>query len=107
MQQSYGGIIRRQQHLIRCLATNLLTNKNTIKMQSVMSMSGNPNLEVDAVTILRLISPKLDSTKHKGQAGEISISQIHTKVFIFILFLDIKFNLFGLISLFCSAYLLA
>lgn len=77
MQQRYGGIIRRQQHLIRCLIgdyhndTVLLVNNNT-RMHSVMS-SGRPNLEVDAISILRSISPKLDSTKHKGQAGKIAV----------------------------------
>lgn len=80
MQQFYGSIIRRQRHLIRCLGgdhrsnsrdTLLLLNNNT-RMQSVMS-GANPALEADALSILRSISPTLDSTKHKGQAGESSL----------------------------------
>ncbi|XP_023752102.1 ATP-dependent (S)-NAD(P)H-hydrate dehydratase isoform X1 [Lactuca sativa] len=77
MQQSFGGIIRRQQHLIRCLLgdycnkdTFFLVNKGT-RMQSVMI--GGPHLEVDALSILRSISPPLDPTKHKGQAGKIAV----------------------------------
>ncbi|KAI3715420.1 hypothetical protein L6452_22402 [Arctium lappa] len=82
MHQLYGGVIRRQQHLIRCLVGDyhssssrsgplLLVNKCT-RMQSVMS-GGNPTLEVDALSILRSISPNLDATKHKGQAGRIAV----------------------------------
>lgn len=78
MQQSFGGIIRRQQHLIRCLVGDycnkdslLLVNKGT-RMQSVMGGVG-PTLEADALSILRSISPALDPTKHKGQAGKIAV----------------------------------
>ncbi|KAJ0491882.1 putative ATP-dependent NAD(P)H-hydrate dehydratase [Helianthus annuus] len=81
MQQYYGGIIRRQQHLIRCLGADhqsnsintlrLVNNSNT-RMQSVMS-GGGPTLEADALSILRSISPTLDSSKHKGQAGKIAV----------------------------------
>ncbi|KAL4590257.1 hypothetical protein LXL04_003183 [Taraxacum kok-saghyz] len=77
MQQSYGSIVRRQQQLIRCLVgdycskdTLHLVNKG-IRMQSVMG-GGGP-LEVEALSILRSISPVLDSTKHKGQAGKIAV----------------------------------
>ncbi|KAI3711891.1 hypothetical protein L1987_70440 [Smallanthus sonchifolius] len=38
-------------------------------MQSAMSTT----LEADALSILRSISPTLDSTKHKGQAGKIAV----------------------------------
>ncbi|KAJ0677316.1 putative ATP-dependent NAD(P)H-hydrate dehydratase [Helianthus annuus] len=82
MQQYYGGIIRRQQHLIRCLGadhqSNTLLSVNT-RMQSVM----NPPLEADALSILRSISPTLDSSKHKGQAGE---SPLHNSNPIFCIF---------------------
>ncbi|XP_071742016.1 ATP-dependent (S)-NAD(P)H-hydrate dehydratase [Rutidosis leptorrhynchoides] len=84
MQQCYGSIIRRQQHLLRCLigdcrissndtvlSVNNISKENT-RMQSVMS-SGNPNLEIDAISVLRSISPNLDSNKHKGQAGKIAV----------------------------------
>lgn len=81
MHKWYGGVIRRQQHLIRCLgdyhsssssSDHLLLVNNSTRMQSVTS-GGNPSLEVDALGILRSISPTLDATKHKGQAGKIAV----------------------------------
>ncbi|KAL8515309.1 hypothetical protein ACS0TY_014144 [Phlomoides rotata] len=41
-------------------------------MQSTVS-DVNPSLEVDAVTILKSITPSLDPSKHKGQAGKIAV----------------------------------
>ncbi|XP_076933532.1 ATP-dependent (S)-NAD(P)H-hydrate dehydratase-like isoform X2 [Bidens hawaiensis] len=41
-------------------------------MQSVIT-GGTHSLEADALNILRSISPTLDSTKHKGQAGKIAV----------------------------------
>ncbi|KAL8189427.1 hypothetical protein R6Q57_028993 [Mikania cordata] len=74
MQQCSGGIIRRQQHLIRCLAVNetLISVNMITRVQSVMS-GASPNFEVDALSILRSISPALDPNKHKGQAGKIAV----------------------------------
>nr|GMD87067.1 ATP-dependent (S)-NAD(P)H-hydrate dehydratase [Ipomoea batatas] len=40
-------------------------------MQSVVSIGAG--LEVDAVSVLRSITPNLESTKHKGQAGKIAV----------------------------------
>ncbi|CAH9122233.1 unnamed protein product [Cuscuta epithymum] len=40
-------------------------------MQS--AVSGGSSLEVDAISVLRSITPNLDSTKHKGQAGKIAV----------------------------------
>ncbi|KAL3626229.1 hypothetical protein CASFOL_029778 [Castilleja foliolosa] len=71
-------VIRRQQFLIRCLGgyNSNISSKNlsykTIKMQSLAS-GGDPSLEVDAISILRSITPSLDNSKHKGQAGKIAV----------------------------------
>ncbi|KAK4478028.1 hypothetical protein RD792_017293, partial [Penstemon davidsonii] len=74
-------VIRRQQFLIRCLGgynsnKTRRSSKNicstTIKMQSLMS-GGSPSLEVDAISILRKITPSLDPSRHKGQAGKIAV----------------------------------
>ncbi|KAJ0581471.1 hypothetical protein HanHA300_Chr04g0141431 [Helianthus annuus] len=48
MQQYYGGIIRRQQHLIRCLGGDHQSNNTLLsvtRMQSVM----NPTLEAETL----------------------------------------------------------
>nr|GLL46624.1 ATP-dependent (S)-NAD(P)H-hydrate dehydratase-like [Ipomoea trifida] len=67
---------RRLQFLLRCLGGYAGEAKNcgyqnTIRMQSVVSIGAG--LEVDAVSVLRSITPNLDSTKHKGQAGKIAV----------------------------------
>ncbi|KAL0388648.1 UNVERIFIED_CONTAM: ATP-dependent (S)-NAD(P)H-hydrate dehydratase [Sesamum radiatum] len=71
-----AAVIRRQQFLIRCLGGYSTSYKNlsstTIKMQSLMSGRGS-SLEVDAISILRSITPSLDPSKHKGQAGKIAV----------------------------------
>ncbi|KAG8370144.1 hypothetical protein BUALT_Bualt14G0086800 [Buddleja alternifolia] len=69
-----AAVIRRQQFLIRCLGSynNIsknICNNTTIKMQSLMS----PSMEVDAVSVLRSITPSLDPSRHKGQAGKIAV----------------------------------
>lgn len=58
-------MIRRQQFLINCLGG--LTNS---RMQSLMSGSG---MEADSLSILRSITPTLDPSRHKGQAGKIAV----------------------------------
>lgn len=70
----FSSVTRRQQHLIRCLGgcnnhyryTTILHNHNQQqkKMQSV-----TPILEADAVSIIKSITPALDHSRHKGQAG--------------------------------------
>ncbi|KAL0457259.1 UNVERIFIED_CONTAM: ATP-dependent (S)-NAD(P)H-hydrate dehydratase [Sesamum latifolium] len=71
-----AAVIRRQQFLIRCLGGYSTSCKNlsysTIKMQSLMSGRGS-SLEVDAISILKSITPSLDPSKHKGQAGKIAV----------------------------------
>ena len=70
-----ASIIRRQSFLIRCLRNYNKNHHHHCRiMQSVkMSSSGtNSNLEADALNILRSITPTLDPTRHKGQAGNLS-----------------------------------
>lgn len=74
-----AAVNRRQLFLIRCLggsAGKKNFNFQSIRMQSVMS--SGPSLEADAVSILRSIIPGLESTKHKGQAGETSFRFLFT-----------------------------
>ncbi|KAL6581787.1 hypothetical protein OROMI_005801 [Orobanche minor] len=76
-----SAVIRRQQLLLRCLGDNNNISRkinicnNTIKMQSLLSGGGGggPSLEADAVRILRSITPSLDNSRHKGQAGKIAV----------------------------------
>lgn len=63
MQAAASATIRRQHLLIRCFLLNQ-------RMQSAMSIA---SLEVDALRILRAITPPLDSTRYKGQAGKIAV----------------------------------
>ncbi|XP_042050473.1 ATP-dependent (S)-NAD(P)H-hydrate dehydratase-like isoform X1 [Salvia splendens] len=72
----FTRLIRRQQFLIRCLGdysgSNNICNSASIKMQSLLSV-GSPSMEVDAVSILKSITPSLEASKHKGQAGKIAV----------------------------------
>ncbi|KAI3469527.1 hypothetical protein Pfo_026190 [Paulownia fortunei] len=71
-----AAVIRRQQFLVRCLGGYNSSSKSlcytSIKMQSLVS-GGSPSLEVDAIKILRSITPTLDTSRHKGQAGKIAV----------------------------------
>lgn len=61
---SSSAVLRRQHFLIRSLAGGGHSNYCTLnRMQET-----NP-LEADAENILRAITPSLDPTRHKGQAG--------------------------------------
>lgn len=69
-----SAVIRRQHFLIRCLgdysgSSKNICNSTTIKMQSSLS-GGSPSLEVDAVSVLKSITPSLDPSRYKGQAGD-------------------------------------
>ncbi|KAK3031191.1 hypothetical protein RJ639_035348, partial [Escallonia herrerae] len=55
--------------LIRCLGGYNSNQKN--RMQS--AILGGSSLEADALNILRSITPTLDNTRHKGQAGKIAV----------------------------------
>jgi len=66
-----SAITRRQQFLIRALGgpCNNQTH-HQFRMQSMISGSG---LEADACAIARSITPPLDPTRYKGQAGKIAV----------------------------------
>ncbi|KAL6970379.1 ATP-dependent NAD(P)H-hydrate dehydratase [Sarracenia purpurea var. burkii] len=66
-----SAIIRRQEFLIRALGGRCNNRTHhSYRSQSMMSGSG---LEADALGILRSITPSLDPTRHKGQAGKIAV----------------------------------
>ncbi|KAK6913887.1 ATP/ADP-dependent (S)-NAD(P)H-hydrate dehydratase [Dillenia turbinata] len=71
---SASAVIRRQHFLIRTFANPYKSQSHhrTI-MQETKCMSGNNSLEADAEKILRTITPKLDLSRHKGQAGKIAV----------------------------------
>ncbi|KAL8162214.1 hypothetical protein V2J09_013703, partial [Rumex salicifolius] len=58
------SVWRRQSFLLRSL-----TGKSELSSPRMSS----PALEADAIGILRAITPNLDPTKHKGQAGKIAV----------------------------------
>ncbi|KAF4378869.1 hypothetical protein G4B88_008339 [Cannabis sativa] len=65
------AVLRRQEFLIRCLQ-GYSNQGDQKKLQEVKAM-GEPNLEAAAENILRAITPTLDPSKHKGQAGKIAV----------------------------------
>ncbi|KAM3755229.1 hypothetical protein ACB098_02G024900 [Castanea mollissima] len=66
-----SAVLRRQQFLLRTLGG--YSNQTHLKrMQQTKAMSGTA-LEADAENILRAITPNLDPSKHKGQAGKIAV----------------------------------
>ncbi|KAF4350194.1 hypothetical protein F8388_013615 [Cannabis sativa] len=65
------AVLRRQEFLIRCLQ-GYSNQGDQEKLQEVKAM-GEPNLEAAAENILRAITPTLDPSKHKGQAGKIAV----------------------------------
>ncbi|XP_031276628.1 ATP-dependent (S)-NAD(P)H-hydrate dehydratase isoform X1 [Pistacia vera] len=68
-----SSVLRRQHFLIRTLGGNrdhINTNHKT--MQAIRAMS-RAALEADSENILRAITPTLDPTRHKGQAGKIAV----------------------------------
>lgn len=56
-----SSVPRRQQFLIRCVGGSI--DHRHRDMQALRS------LEVDSQTVIRAITPALDPTRHKGQAG--------------------------------------
>ncbi|XP_031276629.1 ATP-dependent (S)-NAD(P)H-hydrate dehydratase isoform X2 [Pistacia vera] len=68
-----SSVLRRQHFMIRTLGGNrdhINTNHKT--MQAIRTMS-RAALEADSENILRAITPTLDPTRHKGQAGKIAV----------------------------------
>ncbi|XWS13587.1 hypothetical protein CRYUN_Cryun36dG0050100 [Craigia yunnanensis] len=66
------AVLRRQQFFIRSLGgySNITHLK---RMEAVKCLSGGASLEADAENVLREITPSLDPTRHKGQAGKIAV----------------------------------
>ncbi|KAL5182434.1 ATP-dependent (S)-NAD(P)H-hydrate dehydratase [Glycine soja] len=60
-----SSVPRRQQFLIRCVGGSI--DHRHRDMQALRS------LEVDSQTVIRAITPALDPTRHKGQAGNIAV----------------------------------
>ncbi|KAK6930013.1 ATP/ADP-dependent (S)-NAD(P)H-hydrate dehydratase [Dillenia turbinata] len=69
---STSAVIRRQHFLILTFANKSQSHHRTI-MQETKCMCGSNSLEADAENILRTITPKLDLSRHKGQAGKIAV----------------------------------
>ncbi|PON80155.1 ATP-dependent (S)-NAD(P)H-hydrate dehydratase [Parasponia andersonii] len=65
------AVFRRQEFLISCLG-GYSDQGYQGKMQQVKSI-GQPTSEADGEKILRAITPTLDPSKHKGQAGKIAV----------------------------------
>ncbi|XP_017436261.1 ATP-dependent (S)-NAD(P)H-hydrate dehydratase isoform X2 [Vigna angularis] len=60
-------VFRRQQFLIRCLEVSIDHRPHSRDMQALRS------IEVDSESVIRAITPALDPTRHKGQAGNIAV----------------------------------
>lgn len=63
-----SAVFRRQQFLIRSIG-GYSDHIEPRRMQDIRSMSGTA-FEADAENVMREITPVLDPSKHKGQAGE-------------------------------------
>lgn len=64
-----SAVLRRQQFLIRSLKGYSVSDK--VRMEAVKCLSGGASsLEANAESVLRAITPSLDPTRHKGQAGK-------------------------------------
>ncbi|TKY54039.1 ATP-dependent (S)-NAD(P)H-hydrate dehydratase [Spatholobus suberectus] len=64
---SSSPVFRRQQFLIRCVGGSIDHQPHSRDMQALRS------LEVDSESVIRAITPALDPTRHKGQAGNIAV----------------------------------
>lgn len=65
-----SAVLRRQQFLIRSLVGGGYSNQ--IYRKSMQTVGGKA-MEADAEKILRAITPTLDLSRHKGQAGKIAV----------------------------------
>ncbi|KAJ4825758.1 hypothetical protein Tsubulata_029386 [Turnera subulata] len=65
---SSSAVLRRQHLLIRCLSAHSYNSGGNNRWQET-----KPSMEADADNILRAITPVLDPTKHKGQAGKVAV----------------------------------
>ncbi|KAB1214240.1 ATP-dependent (S)-NAD(P)H-hydrate dehydratase [Morella rubra] len=66
-----SAVFRRQQFLIRSLGG--YTDQSQQKIMQQTKALGGTALEADAEHILRAITPPLDRSKHKGQAGMVAV----------------------------------
>ncbi|KAA8527560.1 hypothetical protein F0562_034725 [Nyssa sinensis] len=66
---AYSAVIRR--HLIRALAG--YNNNHHYHRNRMQSLTSGATLEADALKILKSITPALDPSRHKGQAGRIAV----------------------------------
>ncbi|XP_043724368.1 ATP-dependent (S)-NAD(P)H-hydrate dehydratase-like [Telopea speciosissima] len=66
-----SAILKRQQFLIRSLGD--YNNQTHAQRMEATKVVAGTHLEADVETILRTITPKLDPSRHKGQAGKIAI----------------------------------
>ncbi|XP_038719252.1 ATP-dependent (S)-NAD(P)H-hydrate dehydratase isoform X2 [Tripterygium wilfordii] len=68
-----SAVLRRQQFLIRALLGGHRDHTHQkIRMQGLSSATGT-NSDVDSESILRAITPVLDQSRHKGQAGKVAV----------------------------------
>ncbi|XVF38153.1 hypothetical protein REPUB_Repub20aG0075200 [Reevesia pubescens] len=70
------AVLRRQQFLIRSLGGYSVSDicAHHKRMEAVKCLSGGgASLEADAESVLKAITPSLDPTRHKGQAGKIAV----------------------------------
>lgn len=72
-----AAVYRRQHFLIRCLGGQGRNFYNSNYHYRIIRMkpaiSGGHSLEADAGSIVRSITPTLDTSRHKGQAGKLSL----------------------------------
>ncbi|KAI5650580.1 hypothetical protein M9H77_36585 [Catharanthus roseus] len=72
-----AAVYRRQHFLIRCLGGQGRNFYNSNYHYRIIRMkpaiSGGHSLEADAGSIVRSITPTLDTSRHKGQAGKIAV----------------------------------
>ncbi|XP_037497405.1 ATP-dependent (S)-NAD(P)H-hydrate dehydratase isoform X2 [Jatropha curcas] len=68
-----SAVLRRQHFLMRSLGVGGHSNYGTENRMEETKSLGGTNLEADAENILRAITPILDPTRHKGQAGKVAV----------------------------------
>ena len=80
-----SAVLRRQQFLIRSLG-GYSDITHLQRMEGVKCSSGGASLEADAENVLRAITPSLNPTRHKGQAGKISQDKVTSVILVFFFF---------------------
>ncbi|KAJ0977175.1 hypothetical protein J5N97_012649 [Dioscorea zingiberensis] len=67
---SSSPVLRRQLFLIRCLGGCVHQSYKKIQRVNCSSMEA---MEADSTQVIRKITPSLDPTRHKGQAGKVAV----------------------------------